>query len=191
MKTNELKELALIGLEAQLSEIIDWEPDRESEGVQFGPSWNKVESIILKILELNPSYVIPRSKGLMNHLKESNNKELRKYANAKPLPKVWTMRTGEKILIKDMETSHIRNTMRMIERKITEFNASQLNDDSWRYGQVSTPESQPMYLALHAELQTRKNEKPSARKKTYKSQVLWTDEEIAILQDDMNYDNDY
>lgn len=79
------------------------------------------------------------------------------------LPKTWTMRDGRKIKIKDMETSHLMNTIAMLERTFPSFKLQQLRDycehgrllEIMRLARFEL-EDLDTYRALWAELDNRK-----------------------------------
>lgn len=109
-----IKDLALEALTTKLNDIIDWQPDYEECGIQFGPSWDNITTIVSKILTLDPTYTIPDNEELLKHLRSSRNKKIKlmiERIEIKKLPKQW----GDK-LISEMSFDHLLNSLKYMER---------------------------------------------------------------------------
>jgi len=52
----------------------------------------------------------------------------------KKKPRVWIMRTGEEILITEMDDSHLAHTIAMLERKRAGFEAESIEHEDWEEG---------------------------------------------------------
>lgn len=83
MKKRELESLAIGKLEDEMLEILEWEPDPESYGVQFGPGLGGAAKLLNKILEINPDYMLPDHRDdFLRYLKEEGSGKAKKLAES-------------------------------------------------------------------------------------------------------------
>jgi hypothetical protein len=72
---------------------------------------------------------------------------------------VWTTKEGKEILIRDMETSHIKNTMKMLEKKNFMLTTKIYCGDGFDHGSNEVDELtwnyQDEYERMHLELRIR------------------------------------
>jgi hypothetical protein len=68
MMDNDSNEIILEALYKMLDSIINWKPDPEEYGMQFGPDLRKALEVVQVILKINPDAKIPMNERFKNYI---------------------------------------------------------------------------------------------------------------------------
>jgi len=109
---------------SELSSLLNWQPDYEECGIQFGPGSTEIYEVFDEIYKIDKTMSGPflQSTRLLECVKRHGTRPqiqlVQDYIDRNErLPEYWITKERQRIAIKDMDDNHIKNSHRMIESR--------------------------------------------------------------------------
>lgn len=110
--SKETKSLKLEKLLDKYYEVVHWEPDYETYGLQVGPSTKGIDKLIEKIWKLDPEWVPYMTSRVEDEFRYSKNIKLNRIWKKKHFSNVvWNDK-----FITQMDDNHLKNTLNYLKR---------------------------------------------------------------------------